>query len=125
MPEDEVSSSRAVTYWRAAFIVYAIAMTIGSHWPALDLGETVRASDKTIHILAFAGLTILFWQTRWVSKLWLIGLAVLIWAVIDESTQGIPILRRTVSWLDLLASAAGIAIALAGILVVRAMAKSR
>jgi hypothetical protein len=54
-------------------------------------------------MLAFGGLAVLLWRTRWVKSIWLLVLLMLAWAVADELTQGIPILRRWVTWQDMLA----------------------
>ncbi|MCA9291876.1 MAG: hypothetical protein KDA25_12160 [Phycisphaerales bacterium] len=94
--------------WRVAFVVYALAMTTGTHWPRLQLGtEDSPAPDKMIHYLAFAGLTVLLWGTRWVGLRSAV-LIVMVWAAIDEVSQGIPALHRDISWADVTASELGI-----------------
>ncbi|HRP63288.1 MAG TPA: VanZ family protein, partial [Phycisphaerales bacterium] len=97
--------------WRVLFIVYAAAMTTGTHWPRLDLsvGE-IRAPDKILHMLAFGGLAFLLSRTRWVRSRWMLLFIMLVWAMLDEITQAIPILGRTFSWLDVSAGAMGIAL---------------
>ncbi len=94
--------------WRIVFILYAIALTIGTHWPRLDLSVgDVRAPDKIIHQFAFAGLAFLLWRTRWLRGLDLWFAVALIWIMLDEFTQAIPILGRTFSWFDILAGWCG------------------
>lgn len=95
--------------WRVLFIVYAVAMTTGTHWPRLDLsvGE-IRAPDKILHMLAFGGLAFLLSRTRWIRSKWMLLFVMLVWAMLDEITQAIPILGRTFSWLDVSAGALGI-----------------
>lgn len=99
---------RVARPWRLAFILYAIALTTGTHWPRLTLGPEIPATDKLIHMLAFAGLTILLWRTKWFSRRWIVGIIALAWAVLDEVSQGIPILNRTATWHDVLANGLGV-----------------
>lgn len=95
---------------RFALIVYALALTTGTHWPRLQLGtETVPAPDKLIHWVAFAGLALLVWASGLIPRLWLFALVVLGWPVLDELTQAIPALGRHISLLDLLAGELGAA----------------
>jgi len=95
---------RVTRPWRVAFVVYALALTVATHWPALALGdETQPAPDKLLHMLVFGGLALLLWRTRWVKPTWLLVGLVLIWAAADELTQGIPVLRRSVTWQDMVA----------------------
>lgn len=94
-----------------AFILYAIALTIATHWPRLTLGPDVPATDKEIHIVAFALATLLLWMTRWRTNFLTVAVVVIIWAGVDELTQAIPVIQRTCSWLDFLANLTGIALA--------------
>lgn len=95
-------------------LVYALAMTTGTHWPRLKLGtEELPVSDKLLHASAFGALALLIWQARLVRslpRLWLVGV---LWAACDEITQGLPGLGRTISWLDLVASSIGVTLAVA------------
>ncbi|MHC4347619.1 MAG: hypothetical protein ACYS15_03625 [Planctomycetota bacterium] len=100
---------RVARPWRVAFAVYALALAVATHWPALALGtEQQPAPDKLLHMLFFAGLAILLWRTRWVKSPGLVVLLLLIWAALDELTQGIPILNRMYSWQDMLAGQLGV-----------------
>jgi hypothetical protein len=95
---------RVARPWRVAFVVYALALTVASHWPALALGtEQQPAPDKLLHMLVFGGLAALLWRTRWLSAPWQVIVVGLAWAALDEITQGIPILDRMFSWQDMLA----------------------
>ncbi|MHC4764993.1 MAG: hypothetical protein ACYTF2_07790 [Planctomycetota bacterium] len=92
-----------------ALVVYALVLTVGTHWPALALGsEEQPAPDKLLHMLAFGGLAVLLWRSRWVRPLWLVVLLAVVWAAVDELTQGIPVLRRWVSWQDMVAGQMGV-----------------
>jgi len=100
--------------WRVLFIVVALALAVGTHWPRLeiDLGGA-PAPDKLLHAGAFGLVTLLLWMTGWIRRprtLLLVGLA---WAALDEITQGVPGLSRTVSIHDALASAVGVTLATA------------
>ncbi len=103
--------------WRAAFVVYALLLTTATHWPALDIGRIAgggfESPDKIIHPLAFAGLLVLLWRTRWVPRVWQAGVIVLAWTVFDELTQALPVLSRTFSVQDLVASQIGVVVTLA------------
>jgi hypothetical protein len=92
-----------------ALVVYALVLTVGTHWPALALGsEEQPAPDKLLHMLAFGGLAVLLWRSRWVRPLWLVVLLAVVWAAVDELTQGIPVLRRWVSWQAMVAGQMGV-----------------
>jgi len=110
-------SRRNTRLWRAAFVAYALLLTTATHWPALDIGRVVgggfESPDKIIHTLAFAGLLVLLWRTRWVPRIWQAGVIVLAWTVLDEVTQALPVLRRTFSMQDLAASQIGVVATLA------------
>jgi hypothetical protein len=101
------------------FVAYALLLTTATHWPALDIGRVAgggfESPDKIVHALAFAGLLVLFWRTRWVSRAWLAGVIVLAWAMLDELTQALPLLNRTFSMQDLMASQMGVVVILAWI----------
>lgn len=107
-------------WWRGAFILYAIALTVATHWPRLTIGPEIPATDKEIHTAAFALATFLLWMTRWQRRMWMVMLIALAWAGLDELTQAIPIIQRTCSWLDFLADAIGVALAT---LAIRAVAR--
>jgi len=96
-------------WWRIAFLAYVIALETATHWPALDIGsEAYPATDKIIHLYAFAMFAALLWRTRWIARrstLVLVGLA---YALVNELTQSIPILARSWSWMDLAGSSLGV-----------------
>jgi hypothetical protein len=91
-----------------AFVLYAIVLTVLSHWPALAIGEETQPSpDKMLHMLAFGGLVVLLWRTGWVKKPWIAVTIVVVWAAVDEVTQALPILRRFFSAHDMIAGQLG------------------
>jgi hypothetical protein len=101
-------SSARTGLWRAAFVIYAMALTTGTHWPKLQVHSPVPSSDKIIHFLAFGGLTVLLWQTRWIRSLWLLLIVAAVWTALDEWSQNIPVLKRTATPIDVLAGVAGV-----------------
>lgn len=113
-PADEAAlrRRRLAHPWRILFSLYLLALTIGTHWPRLALGGgDVEVSDKLIHAAAFGVAALLAWHARLIRVLpllWLVGVG---WAILDEVSQGIPQLGRTVSALDAVASAVGVTLA--------------
>jgi len=101
---------------RVVFVLYALALTTATHWPALDLDtgiKTIPATDKIIHMIAFSGLFVLLWRTRWVPRIWQAALIVVVWAALDEVSQSIEVLQRTFSAQDMVAGQLGVVTTLA------------
>lgn len=120
MPLDAVYQRQILVLWRVAFALYAIALTISTHWPRLQLGVGgMPAPNKIIHMIAFGGLIFMLWRTRWLGDGWLLLGAALAWSLIDELTQGLPGVERTVSWMDLASNWSGIVIVFAWIRALR------
>jgi len=110
----------ATILWRWAFIAYGIALTVATHWPALDIGEPDMPSpDKIIHLYAFGGLTAFLWRTRWLRSVWSLLAVSIVWIVLDEWTQSLAFLERSFSWEDIAAGAAGSMIVAAWIAALR------
>lgn len=108
MPELRDRFRRVNRPWRILFVVYALALTTGTHWPALKLPASVPVSDKGLHMMAFGFLTIFLWRTQWIRSRWLVGILVAVWSMADEYSQGIPGLNRHVGWEDGLANLLGV-----------------
>jgi len=110
---------------RVAFAVYAAVIVTATHWPSLKVPEAVPRTDLWIHAIAFgawAGLLIsCAFFGAWLSvRNVLVSAAVAAaYAALDEVTQGIPVLNRVVSSLDLAANVGGVALALVASLAVR------
>lgn len=94
------TASRGRIVLASAFLVYAVALVVGTHWPSLDLGESPAGSDKWLHLAAYAGWAMLgiasglfgpWWATRTFARVVVIGAAV---AALDEATQGLPGINR-------------------------------
>jgi hypothetical protein len=99
--------------WRIGFVLFAIALTIGTHWPRLEFGPEIPATDKTIHLLAFGSATILLRLTGWIRNGWLCGGIVWCWAFFDELSQNLPGLGRSSHPHDMIANTLGILVACA------------
>ncbi len=103
---------RASAPWRLALAVYAAALLLGTHWPRLSLGtEESPFPDKLVHLGAFGGLTVLLVLSR-VLPVWAAGIVAAVWTALDELSQSIPGLGRTISWQDLAAGLLGVALAM-------------
>ncbi len=108
-PPRNVIRQRAVRYWRLVTLVYVIALTLGTHWPELQVSVgDGPPPDKVLHLFAFGGLTLLLWQCRFVSRVLLVGLIAAVWVLLDEWTQSLPSLNRQSSWTDVVAGLAGV-----------------
>ncbi len=115
-PQTKMWMRRVSKPWRLVFVVYALALTLATHWPSLDLGtEAQPAPDKILHMLAFGGFALLLWRTRWLGAAWMVCFVALVWAALDEVTQALPILQRSFSWQDMFASGLGVLLAIAWI----------
>lgn len=103
-------TKRLARPWRIAFVLYTSALTVATHWPHLDLtGPTgPEAPDKLLHLFAFGGLAFLLIQTRWLGRIWMAGVVTVIWTLLDEITQSLPVLGRQSSLIDILAGQLGI-----------------
>ena len=107
---------------RTLFVLYALALFTATHWPGLAIASPgFSRLDLLIHAGVFAGWTILFTacgvfgpalSNRNISRSIPVAL---LYALLDELTQGIPFLRRTVDPLDLAANATGIVLAALGL----------
>lgn len=106
-------AARARTAWRIALFVAAALVETATHWPKLTLGTPDQPVDKLLHATAFCTLTALVVQARLLQRRWLVLPLMLAWSAVDELTQGIPGLNRSVDLDDWLADAIGIVLALA------------
>lgn len=108
---------------RGTFVAYLVALTIGTHWPKLQIEGPVERPDLWIHFAAYGGLCVLGAASAWfgpaLSRRNVLATAAItgVWSVVDEVTQGIPVLHRHVSLLDALANLGGVALATGALLV--------
>ena len=107
---------------------YWIALVVGTHLPAERVPNTFSAIDKTIHLVAYAGLAILLSITlyrmmpvkAWAGYLF-VGLTV--FGALDEYTQGF--VGRIPDVLDWAADVLGIAVGLGVFLIAASWWQSR
>lgn len=103
---------------RVGFAVYAVVLATGTHWPALTLGpDPGFRLDLLVHLAAFASWTFLLAGCEWFGPIatrrnvgWCVAISAA-YAALDEVTQGLPGVNRTVLCSDLLANLAGVAAA--------------
>ena len=101
-------------HWRRTAAGCAIlVLLIGTHIPRLVLGPDDDGPDKLLHLAAFATITMLLRVSSPARPWWRTGLLALLLAIFDEITQEIPGLNRSFDYMDLVADAGGIALALA------------
>ncbi len=103
------------TRCRVLFVCYALVLATATHWPALKIASHgINRLDLFIHAGAFGAWAVLlmlcgfFGQRLSGRNIVLSTLTALVYAMVDEVSQGIPILRRTVDPLDMAANAGGI-----------------
>lgn len=106
-------AARARAAWRIALLAAALAVETGTHWPKLTLGTPDQPVDKLLHATSFGMLAALVVQARILHSRWAVLPLMLAWSAIDEWTQGIPGLNRSVDLDDWIADAIGIVLALA------------
>lgn len=102
--------------WTQIFIVYAVSMFIGTHWPQLAIPMQGRP-DLVVHLSLFGLWTLLLYLSGlfgprhcWRSVA-LVHAAGVINAAADESLQAIPLIRRTFGWDDMMFNCFGVLLA--------------
>jgi VanZ family protein len=101
---------------RIVFVLYALTLATGTHWPGLVISvHSFNYADKVVHFTAFLLWTVLLGLTGWFRvkgstrrQLLTIGMIAGLYAAVDELTQGLPGVMRTVSASDLAANWIGI-----------------
>ncbi len=100
--------------FHAVFWAYALTLFTFTHWPKLTVPGP-EGTDKTIHVLAFAGWTGLAVLCGWfgrplsVRNLLLTGLIAAANSGLDELLQAIPFINRSCEWADARANLLGVA----------------
>ena len=92
---------------RTRFALYAAALFVATHWPALVLPSVVPVSDKTIHFVAW-GIWLALLSSAWKLPLGLLLVTGLACSVADDASQAIPVLNRHASLMDAVANVIGI-----------------
>lgn len=99
---------------RAAFWLFALALFIATHWPALKVEGPVERTDLWAHLAAFGLWAVLLascgYFGRPLSARNILRSAALasLYACFDEGLQAIPALQRTFGWDDLAADVLGV-----------------
>jgi VanZ family protein len=113
-----LSKLKSPWIWTLALVCYWLALFVSTHLPTEVVSVAVTTSDKTIHVIAYAGLALLLAMAWHVAvgpvtfrHLCLAWLALVVYGAVDEWTQ-IPV-GREASVGDWLADALGAAIGLA------------
>lgn len=109
------SSSTALRLWPVICGAYLVLMFVGTHLPMRMIGPPLHQHDVIVHFAAYGGLGALIgWRVAhsrgwfgWVATAWA---AILLWALLDESTQ--PLVGRALELKDWLADALGSAVGL-------------
>lgn len=117
--------------WRIVFVLYAILLFTGTHWPKLRIEGPIPRPDLIIHFVAF-GLWAFFFgfcaffAPRYTFKNYVITFfAGVVYAAIDEGLQAIPALGRTCAWDDYAANVGGIFLGTLALAAVGHFAKRR
>lgn len=92
---------------RTRFALYAAALFVATHWPALALPSVVPVSDKTIHFVAW-GVWLALLAHAWEMPLVLLLVVGIGCSIADEASQAIPALNRHASLMDAVANAMGV-----------------
>lgn len=128
---------------RLAFWGYAVLLVVATHWPNLRIDSTyIERPDIIIHMGAFGLWTMMLIATGYLASgasdplaesgglrgwakivaappcVFFAWAAAMVYAAVDEVSQGLPGLGRTVAWDDYAANSAGILTASIVVLVV-------
>jgi VanZ family protein len=99
---------------RIIFVLVAITIATLTHWPNLKVDAGIPRTDLWAHAIAYSTWTFAFIATGWIAPRgsWKsVGLGMpiaLLYAGIDEISQGIPVLGRFVTWEDFAANSIGV-----------------
>jgi VanZ family protein len=102
------------TRWRMIFGVYAIVLLALTHWPRLEMPLIQIRSDLVVHMTAFGLWTCLLAMCAWFGaplsrrNILISAPIALVYSAIDEVTQGIPGINRTVALDDGVANGLGV-----------------
>ncbi|MFG0328803.1 MAG: VanZ family protein [Phycisphaerales bacterium] len=113
---------RSVRFWRWTLLLYGVALTIGTHWPGMRIGQPSGfPTDKILHVVAFTGLAGFVMLARPTGSDagrafhcrnigWSTLIAV-IWAGLDEVTQIFGEVDRFATVQDFVANLIGVSLA--------------
>lgn len=116
---------------RAPFWLFALALFIATHWPALKVQGPVERTDLWAHLAAFGLWAVLLascgYFGRPLSPRNVLRCAAVasLYACLDEGLQAIPALRRTFGWDDLAADVLGVWLASGILLLLGVLLRAR
>jgi hypothetical protein len=113
------TTPRRTTLTRVAFSLYAILIAILTHKPGVAVPMVIPRTDLFVHLAVFSIWSGLFARSAffgpWPSRrnLLISWAGAAAYAIIDESTQAIPALRRVAAVEDGLANVLGVTLGIA------------
>lgn len=108
---DVLRRERVARPWRVAFVLFTIALVIGTHLPGPapeDIQNTHASPDKFMHFTGFGAFAILLWMTGWLRWWWIAGLVGIGFVLLDEWTQSFLGINRETSGSDIAAGILGV-----------------
>jgi hypothetical protein len=108
---DALRRERVARPWRIAFVLFTLALIIGTHLPGPapeDIQNTHASPDKFMHFVGFGAFTILLWMTGWIRWWWITSLIAIGFVIIDEWTQSVISINRESSGSDIAAGVLGV-----------------
>jgi len=116
---------------RGSFIAYVIALFTATHWPNLEIDVPLERPDLLAHAGAFGLFTALLLATGWLGRplsaraILLATVAGVCVSAVNEASQGLPQVRRTVDPSDLWANLVGVGIVTVGAAVLAVVVRLR
>lgn len=114
-----------------AFGIYAGTLVVLTHWPGVTIEGPVARPDLYLHFVAFGVWTLLITGSAFFGpalsrrNIARSTAVALLYALVDEVTQGLPGVNRSVDPTDMAANAGGILLATALLLVLAQAATRR
>lgn len=104
-----------IRFTRAAFLLYAPLLFLGTHWPQLTIPMGGRP-DLVVHLTIFGIWTVLLFVSGLVGdpRSWrtvaLVHVVAVLYAAADEGLQAVPFVRRWFAWDDMMFNTFGVVI---------------
>lgn len=96
--------------------MYALTLLVLTHWPRLQINAPIGRPDLLAHLIAFSLWTVLLLATGWLGRptsaraMLLAAVAGVCMSAVDEASQGLPRINRSVQASDLFANFGGVGI---------------
>lgn len=113
IPKHPLARLAASPVARAAFLLYAPLLFLGTHWPQLTIPIGGRP-DLVVHLTIFGGWTILLFLSGLIGdpRTWravaIVHVVAVLYAAADEGLQSIPFIRRQFAWDDMMFNTFGV-----------------